>query len=290
MYSVLIGHPVNHSVSSVLFKYLNNITLKKDYRHILVNVDNRKALKEEYDLLFSDHNCLGGNITLPYKLESLHYVKVDKKGKEIGAINTFYRRNKEFIGTNTDWIGIYSSLLKIKNINKKDVLILGTSGAARAAICAAKKTAHKVIVAFRNLEDGSVSEATASLLKDSHQKDITMVPYSLVKDILKKVDVIINATSVGMIGFDRLIPEIYFNIPICKQTKHYIEAVFNPLQTCMLQQFQKKGYVTVDGLWMMIYQGIKAFSLWNKCDGLSINNDQLKKIHSVLQREIEKNG
>ena len=60
--------------------------------------------------------------------------KIDQKSLKIGSINTMVRNKKKLIGYNTDFSGCYESLKKIKK--KKNVLILGCGGAAKAVILA----------------------------------------------------------------------------------------------------------------------------------------------------------
>ena len=41
-----------------------------------------------------------------------------------------------------------------------------------------------------------------------------------------------------------------------------VDLVYNPRETCLLKAAKEAGAKTLDGLGMLIYQGIEAFRLW----------------------------
>ena len=75
----------------------------------------------------------------------------------------------------------------------------------------------------------------------------------------KDMDVIINATSLGMKNgndFNQLIKKF-------KPEALYYDVIYNPLETTMLKNFKEKKIKTFNGLEMFLYQGQKSFYLWN---------------------------
>ena len=44
----------------------------------------------------------------------------------------------------------------------------------------------------------------------------------------------------------------------------YIDTIYNPLETKTLKSLKERGIKVFNGLDMFIYQGQKAFYLWNK--------------------------
>lgn len=161
IYTALIGNPVDHSVSPVLFEWLSkNATNPIEYRHLKINVDNESELKDTFSALKTLH-FNGLNVTLPYKLAVSEFLTdIDESAKKISAINTVVFKNHETIGYNTDWYGIYASI-KQKQIGLplKKALIFGSGGAARAAIFACLQLGANVIVVVHRTPESTVSKA-----------------------------------------------------------------------------------------------------------------------------------
>jgi len=47
-----------------------------------------------------------------------------------------------------------------------------------------------------------------------------------------------------------------------KQKPNVVDLVYNPLETCLMQAARAGGAKSLNGLGMLIYQGIEAFRLW----------------------------
>ena len=128
----LIGNPVSHSLSPIMqnaaFQYLG-----LDLIYIAIPCKN-----EDLELVLSSFkkiNCRGLNITIPHKEKVLGYCsEISPIAKKLKAINTLkLNSDKEWSATNTDVEGfIYP--LKILNLAKKKVIVIGSGGAARSVI------------------------------------------------------------------------------------------------------------------------------------------------------------
>ncbi|KXY72245.1 MULTISPECIES: shikimate dehydrogenase [Bacillus] len=282
--SALIGNPVNHSVSDIMFNALiHSSEFYYSYRHDKINVEPDKL--EDTLAMLSRNKYVGLNVTLPYKRSIIKYVdQLDTTAAHIGAVNTIKINNNSLVGFNTDWFGLYKPLLIHSKKNEPVICIFGTGGASRAAIYAARKISNDVYVFYR--ESPNVSNSTQDLLQRQKDLRITLLPYRNVKDIVNRSDIIINTTSTGMKGNIETTP---FNIEVLEninmKKKIFIEAVFNPVETTLGKFFTGSGAKTIDGLWMMIYQGILALSIWLERD-IHIKNEDLKKIHKLLMEAI----
>ena len=95
---------------------------------------------------------------------------------------------------------------------------------------------------------------------------------------LIKFDVIVNATSLGLRGGQ----EFDFNFDDIKQDLMYIDTVYNPLETKTLKHLKEKDVKAFNGLNMFIYQGQKAFYLWNKVNP-EIDDELIKLLLSKLK-------
>ncbi|HDR4765566.1 TPA: shikimate dehydrogenase [Bacillus thuringiensis] len=283
-YSALIGNPVAHSVSDIMFSELiNSAGFDCNYRHDKIKVLSNE-LKDTLELL-SKKKYVGLNVTLPYKRSVMELIdELDLTAVNVGAVNTIKINSNGFVGYNTDWIGLHKPILINSKKDNPTVCIFGTGGASRAAIYAAKKISNNVYVLYRDYPN--ISDSTQDLLNKQKALKITLLPYSDVKEIVDKSDIIINTTSTGMKGNVANSP---FNIDLLKdvnlQEKLFIDAVFNPVETILLQFFSNNGAKVVDGLWMMLYQGILALSIWFDKD-IDIKHSELIKIHKLLTEAI----
>jgi shikimate dehydrogenase len=280
-YTALIGNPTGHSVSHTMYEELVKVAVPGlQYKHIKIDVtdeDLAKTINALRDLHFA-----GLNVTLPHKLSVIPLLdNIDEVVKELGAVNTIKFGNST-IGYNTDWIGIYKPVAAL-GCEIKKVTIFGSGGAARAAIYAAKRLgADKIYVHYRNEEDNI---KTDSLKKQADTLGIELHAYDKVSKNIEMSDLIINATSAGMIGKDRLPFNLAKLAGLTVSDKVYFDAVFNPLETPLLRYFDKQGAHTIDGLWMMIYQGIEALEIWLDRK-IEIEDSFLNNIHSLLTKEL----
>ena len=142
----IFGNPVIHSKSPQIFSSLfiefgqSNI-----YKRIKVN-----EASEIMDI-FDQYDLSGANITSPFKETILPLLdKVDNVAKEINAVNTVIKKGDHYYGFNTDVYGVENAIinngLSVKN-NK--CIVLGSGGAAKAAIYALKSLGALVYSANR---------------------------------------------------------------------------------------------------------------------------------------------
>lgn len=280
-YTALIGNPTGHSISHIMYEELAKVAVPgQSYKHIKIDVneeDLAKTIKALREL-----NFVGLNVTLPHKLSVIPFLDiVDDTVKELGAVNTI-KFGDLTTGHNTDWVGIYKSVSAVGH-EIKTVTIFGTGGAARAAIYAAKRLgAEKIYVHYRNEED---NVKTDDLKKRANALGIELHSYDKVRGNIEASDLIINATSAGMVGKDRLPFDLAMLANLTTGEKIYFDAVFNPLDTPLLRKFNELGAYTIDGLWMMIYQGIAALEIWLDRK-IEIEDSLLENIHSLLAKEL----
>jgi shikimate dehydrogenase len=280
-FTALIGNPTGHSVSHVMYEELAKAALLgQPYKHIKIDVtdeDLAKTINALRELHFA-----GLNVTLPHKLSVIPLLdQVDEVVKELGAVNTI-KFSDLTTGHNTDWVGIYKPVAAMGH-EIKTITIFGTGGAARAAIYAAKRLgAHKIYVHYRNEED---NVKTDDLKKRVDALGIELHTYDKVRGNVEVSDLIINATSAGMVGKDRLPFDLAQLTNLNVSEKVYFDAVFNPLDTPLLRYFNERGAHTIDGLWMMIYQGIAALEIWLD-RRIEIKDSLLKDIHNLLTKEL----
>ena len=259
--------------------------------HLKINIPQTSELSSALKA-FQTLNFCGLNVTLPYKLDVVSILdKVDDSISSIGAVNTivFDNENDQSVGYNTDWYGIYHPLAEVINeCQKKKAIVFGTGGAARAAIYALLELGIKdVVVLHRKAESGRTKS-----LQDQFSDKAT-VRFDTYEHIIQYIDttnVIINATTAGMVGQGVNTP---FALDLLKShedfsRKVFFDCVFNPVNTPLVSYFKSNGARTIDGLWMMVYQGLYAFTLWTGNDVRdTFTKDSLSELHKLLQERIE---
>jgi shikimate dehydrogenase len=227
----IIGNPVSQSLGP---PFHNTLFQKYDYDGIYLRLlcDN---LKQD----FSDLKKLGlegASVTSPYKLEIIPLLdEVDEIAKKIGAVNTIVTKGDKKIGYNTDWVGVYETL-KERGIKSKATLILGYGGASQAVIYALEKLGMKNITILRRKICGDEPGSYDFDILDNFSKH--------------DYDLVINCTPVdNPIDFKNL-----------KKDKIAFDLRYTPSR--FLEAAEKKGNKIINGLPMMIHQGLEQFRLW----------------------------
>ncbi len=280
-YSALIGNPVDHSVSNILFEYLAN-SCSLEYRHLKIRISSKKNLKKSLVGLNNLGFC-GINVTLPYKIDIIKYLdEVTQESKNIGAVNTIVFKNGKTIGYNTDSYGAFSAIeFKLKKIDKSDnVLIIGSGGAARAIIYSLYKKTKKIVILNHDLTEAKKLSKTISNGEILFKKlnDIN------IKNYLVSSNIIINATPVGMFPNEQeeIIKKTIFK-EVDIKNKYFFDAIFNPYKTRLLINAEKRGAKVCSGMYMMIFQAIKAFNLWTGFNP----NINIEKVNNILKKSIK---
>ena len=107
---------------------------------------------------------------------------------------------------------------------------------------------------------------------------LNIATWKNLKDEIKKFDIIINATSLGLKNGD----DFDFNFSNTKKNVVYIDTIYNPLETKTYKFLKEEGRKVFTGLDMFIYQGQKSFYLWNKINP-EIDNELIELLNSKLK-------
>jgi len=240
----LFGNPVGHSLSPLMHNAAYRaMNLAARYLALLVP-DPETAVR-----LFREMGMEGASVTLPFKTSIMAYLDdFDEDSRAIGAVNTVWVRNGKLFGANTDWIGFARSLKKHFDMRGKTFAILGSGGAARAAVFAVRKEWGSPVLVCRNPLKGK------ELARDF---DCPSHPLSDLGSI--KAHVLINTTPVGM-G-----PDAESTPARRKELVHFqwvMDMVYNPLRTALLREAEAAGCGVISGLSMFVHQGAEQVRIW----------------------------
>lgn len=204
----------------------------------------------------------GFAVTKPNKVEVLKYLdELDPLCEKIGACNTVAVRNGGLIGYNTDSIGFRISLQKETGIDvsQKTFFCAGAGGAGRAICCVLADDRAKKIYLYDKID------SRAQTLAEDINKNFGPVAEFVSFDdkaAMEKAggaDVLINATGVGMA---ETIDQSPFYEDIIRPEHICYDATYNPTETCFLRQGRGRGCVTVNGIGMLLYQGVAQIKIW----------------------------
>ncbi len=250
----IIGNPIKHSLSPVLHNYWFE-KYKINANYSIINVKDENELPGIIEQI-RNKELSGINVTLPYKQKIVSHVDTIVNDAEItSSVNTIYLDNKHtIIGENTDVFGLQAAYLKeIDNTSKKKALIIGAGGVSPSVILSLQKSGVQEISITNRTREKCI------FLKNKFN-NLKIVEWAKLKEEIKNFEIIINATSLGLKGSE----DFNFNFDQTKSNLIYIDTIYNPLETKTLKYLKKMDIKVFNGLNMFIYQGQKAFYLWNK--------------------------
>jgi shikimate dehydrogenase len=199
----------------------------------------------------------GLNVTIPFKRQVLDAVDPDPLAARIGAVNTVDFGTDPPTGYNTDAAGVVRALTHHGVGLSGTAVVVGAGGAGRATAFALAEEGMTVHVANRTVER---ARELASAVAASHPAGPAAVQghgLDALADLLDGADVLVNATSVGMDEDRSPVPAGALRADLA-----VLDAVYSPLETRLLADARAAGATTVDGAWMLLYQGVEAFELW----------------------------
>ena len=202
---------------------------------------------------------IGFNCSIPNKIEVIKYIdRLEKTAEIIGAVNCVVIRDQKLIGENTDGKGFIKSIESIVNLFGINVVVFGAGGAARAICVELAFSGVKMI----NVVNRSVKRGT-DLVALINKKTKAMSEFKEWGDqfiIDPKTDLVINATSIG------LFPDVESDLPIdynsLNKAMIVADVIPNPPKTKFLKNCESIGCRTVDGLGMLVNQGVAGIELW----------------------------
>ncbi len=205
----------------------------------------------------------GFNCTIPHKVAVIQYLDgLGESASLMGAVNCVVRKGDKLIGENTDGLGFVQSLRTLADPKGKRILMLGSGGAARAiGVELALAGASHITLVNRSAERG---QALATLLRDNAKIACDLVIGSADAKIPEGTDVVINATSIG------LYPDVNARLPLdtsgLKASMVVADVIPNPPTTRLVREAREKGCKVIDGLGMLVNQGVIGIKHWSGID------------------------
>lgn len=201
------------------------------------------------------------NVTIPYKKDVIPFLsELSPRAKRLGAVNTIVRREDgSLIGHNTDYFG-FSSMVERSGltVTGKKVLVLGSGGASNTVVAVLEEMGAHVVIISRS---GENNYDNLHLHRDA--------------------SIIVNTTPVGMYPNTGKAPLSLDGFPALEGV---LDVIYNPARTQLLLDAEKRGLVTMNGLWMLVAQA-KESAEWFA--DKPISDDKIAEIHSLLRLQME---
>jgi len=229
-----------------------------DWRYLTIEVDARDladAVRGARAMGFVGFNC-----TIPHKVAVIQHLDgLGESASLMGAVNCVVRRGDKLIGENTDGKGFVESLRTLTDPIGKKVVIFGAGGAARAiGVEVALAGATKVTIVNRSRSRG---EELTKLLADKVKVASEFVPWESDYRVPGDVDVLINATSIGL--FPDVDARLALDISTLRPGMVVADVIPNPPRTRFVRDAQQAGCKVIDGLGMLVNQGVIGVEYWS---------------------------
>lgn len=257
-YAEVIGDPIAHSRSPAMHGFwLDALGIDASYGRSHVKAGDLPGF---FETRRADPDWRGCNVTVPHKQAVMPLLdRIDPAAAAIGAVNTIVARDGMLMGHNSDAPGFLEPLRA--ELAERHLLrtarIFGTGGAARGIAHALWEEGFTLIIAGRDIAKAQAL-ADAFGPQDVHVCTLDTFARPLDfdwGDMDGRLDLVVNATSLGMAGQPPL-PVDFSNIP---PGAIVYDAVYAPLVTPLLAEAAARGHRTIDGLSMLIGQGRIAF-------------------------------
>ncbi|NQU63620.1 MAG: shikimate dehydrogenase [SAR324 cluster bacterium] len=246
----VVGNPVKHSFSprmhSLAFQELG---INAVYLPFLVNESQLPQLLNAFTIT----GVQGFNITLPYKEKIVPFLdSLSDEAEILQSVNTVVRTGDGWRGYSTDGKGFMRSLTSANiELRGKKVLLAGAGGAARAIGVSLALAGVSELVILNRTQQKADNLAQLLLQTDSAIQVRTALPAGF------RTDIAINTTSLGMYDNRCPLPD-----EVLRNSKLIIDIIYNPPQTTLLKKAVEWSIAHLNGLEMLLYQGIESFEIW----------------------------
>ena len=232
-----------------------------NYRYINCEVPPEKlgdAVKGARAMGWAGFNC-----SMPHKVAVIpHLDGLGESAAVMGAVNCAVSRGGKLIGENTDGKGFLQSLREIIAPAGKSVVMFGAGGAARAiGVELALAGARHITIVNRDAKRG---QTLVDLLNNKTKVEAQLAVWAGTYAIPAGADIVVNATSIG------LTPDVNARLDVdlgsLRKGLVVADVIANPPHTNLIRDAEARGCRTLDGLGMMVNQGVISVKYWTGVD------------------------
>ncbi|MEH1792691.1 MULTISPECIES: shikimate dehydrogenase [unclassified Nostoc] len=276
----VIGHPVEHSLSPLMHNAaIANLGLDYVYLPFPIAPENLEVAIAGFAAI----GVVGFSVTIPHKQAIMPLLsEITPLAQTIGAVNTVSRQNNRWVGTNTDIEGFIAPLQTTykQDWSQKVAVILGNGGAARAIVAGCHQLGFaKILVVGRNMQ--RLQEFRHSWSNSPIAENLQVHQWEEVAKLIPQANLLVNTTPIGMypnVDESPLSAEEIADLPTGAIA---YDLIYIPKPTQFLEQAEKQGAIAIDGLEMLVQQGVAALKIW-----LHQENVPVEVMRQALQKHL----
>jgi shikimate dehydrogenase len=216
----------------------------------------------------------GFNCSLPHKAAVIEHLDgLGDSAAIMRAVNCAVRRGNKYIGENTDGKGFLMSLEGIVDVRGKRIVLFGAGGAARAiGVELALAGAHSISAVNRSAERGM---ELVQVINENTPAKAELFRWQSKYKVQPEADIVINATSIGL--YPHVHDRLDVDIESLRPGMVVADVIPNPPLTHFIKDAEARGCTIVDGLGMLVNQGVIGIKYWTGVDADP----------SVMRRKLE---
>ncbi len=254
----VLGHPVGHTLSPAMHNAAFE-ALGWNAAYVAFDIAPERlpaALPAFRDLGFG-----GVNITVPLKETAFRSLtRLDDSARLVGSVNTLQFDADGIIGHSTDAEGFLRARAEAfgGDVRGLSAFVLGAGGAGRAlALALAREGARRIALADLDAARAERVAAEARALGVGAAIETVAAEADRVK-AARAADLVIQATTVGLRAEDPspLPPEAF------RPGQQAFDLIYQRPETPFVRAARAGGARAVNGLDMLLYQGVRSFEIW----------------------------
>jgi shikimate dehydrogenase len=256
----IIGDPVEHSLSPVM----HNAAIAQlglDYVYVPFPVQ-----KQDLKTVLAGFEAIGLNgfsVTIPHKQAIMPLLsQISRQAQAIGAVNTVWKTSRGWCGTNTDVLGFIAPLQNFdRDWSQIKPVILGNGGAARAVVVGlAELSCPEIAVVGRDRH--KLDQFLQSWQNTQLKASLKVFTWEHLSDLISSTELLINTTPIGMHPHVDESPIAVDLISQLTPGAIAYDLIYTPNPTKFLIQAKEQGAIEIDGLEMLLQQGVAALKIW----------------------------
>ncbi len=272
----VIGDPIAHSLSPLMH---NDIIATNGLNAVYFPFHVKPEGLAKFVESAKNLGFAGFNATMPHKTPLLDIVDIiDEEAASYHSINTVKIRDGVTYGYNTDVHGLFTAFEDAGiGLEGSRIMILGAGGAAGSIVIGAESQKVGSVTVFNRTLDKS--ESLCGNLEYASAKEWTAEE---MRRAASESDIIINCTSLGMSGMESDFEDLSF---LDETSAMLCDLIYNPWETAFLRYGRERGLKTMNGIWMLIYQGILAFEIF--MDVKLDRKKEAERLYDICRDELE---
>jgi shikimate dehydrogenase len=256
----VMGHPIEHSLSPIMHNAaIAELGANFVYLPFLVEPE---KLREAVQGLAAI-GVHGFNVTIPHKQLILRALAdVSPLAQAVGAVNTVWRVDDNWHGTNTDVTGFLAPLRSLpQDWANTEVVILGNGGAARAVVAGCAELECGKIRVFGR-DRAKLDRFHQSWQYSSLEVSLETYLWEDLPQFFPTAGLIVNTTPIGMHPHVNQLPIASELMNLLEPGAIAYDLIYTPHPTAFLKLAAQHGAIAINGLEMLVQQGAAALEIW----------------------------